>query len=261
MRRPAAALSWIYLASIYAFILGPMILVIASSFNTETSFPASFEGFTLRWYTRIWDHQEFLASAKTSAIIAATSAAVATAVAFLAAYAMSYRGRKENSWLAAWLASPLLVPQVVLSLGMLQLVSIIGVGAGFMALFAVHTVHNIPFALRLAMTGFARFDFALEDAAASLGASKTAAWREVTIPLLRPSMVAGFVLCFIMSFVNLPISLFLADTATSTLPVVMYSYIESRIDPMLAAVSAILFAVACATTIILDGVFRVRLVD
>ena len=73
--------------------------------------------------------------------------------------------------------------------------------------------------------------------------------------------LAGFVLCFIMSFVNLPISLFLADTATTTLPVVMYSYIESRIDPMLAAVSAILFALGCATTVILDGVFRIRLVD
>jgi putative spermidine/putrescine transport system permease protein len=261
MKGMRVTLSWIYLALIYLFILGPMFFVPAASFNSETSFPAAFEGVTLRWYARIWDHKEFLSSAWTSTQIAIVSSAVAVLVAFLAAYAISRGNKRENAWLSATLAAPLLVPQVVMSLGMLQLASVAGMGTGFWWLVAVHAVHNIPFALRLTMTGFARFDFALEDAATSLGAGRLTAWREVTIPVLQSSIVAGFTFCFIMSFVNLPISLFLADTATTTLPVVMYSYIESRIDPMLAAVSAILFVFACAITLVLDNVFRIRLVD
>jgi putative spermidine/putrescine transport system permease protein len=261
MKRLTYILSWAYLALIYLFVLGPMAFVLASSFNTETSFPASFEGVTLRWYAEILNHDEFLSSAWTSARVAMTSSGVATVTAFLAAYAMTRGNKRESAWLSATLAAPLLVPQVVLSLGMLQLASVIGLGGGFWWLVAVHAVHNIPFALRLTMTGFARFDFALEDAATSLGAGRLATWREVTIPILRSSIIAGFTFCFIMSFVNLPISLFLADTRTTTLPVVMYAYIESRIDPMLAAVSAILFVFACATTLILDRNFRIRLVD
>jgi putative spermidine/putrescine transport system permease protein len=243
----------------YTFILAPMMYVVFASVNSSTSFPSPFEEFTTRWFTAILDHPEFIASTWTSFIVAIVSAAGATTVAALAAYALSRGKGRENAVISTILLSPLFVPQIVLSLGLMQFAAAFGIGSTLMGLFAVHTIHGLPFAFRLAVTGFAQFDFSLEDAAQSLGASRLRTWSHVTLPLLRSSLIAGFTFCFILSFVNLPISLFLTDPHTTTLPVVMYAYIESRIDPMLAAISTILVVLACVITLVLEYVLRVRM--
>jgi putative spermidine/putrescine transport system permease protein len=258
------ALTWIgrgYLLLVYMFLLGPMAFIVFASFNRATSFPAGFEGVTLRWFGAILQHEEFIWSAWTSTLIAVLASLVATIAAFLAAYAMARRRAGENATVTTVLSIPLLVPQIVMSLAILEFASAIGVGTSFTGLVAVHAVYVLPFALRLIMTGLARFDFALEEAAASLGASSITAWRRVTLPIIRPSLVAGFIFGFVLSFVNLPLSLFITDARTATLPIVMFSYIESRIDPMVAAVSTVIVLLAGATTVLLEAVLRIRLVD
>jgi putative spermidine/putrescine transport system permease protein len=261
MRRLVAGAGWVYLAAVYVFIIGPVLFISATSINTATSFPAPFEGTTIKWYRAILAHPEFIDAAWTSALIAAVSAVIGTAVAFLAAYAMRRDRKQESVVLSTLLASPMLVPQIVISLAMLQFAGLFGLGSGLLSLIAVHTVYALPFALRLVMTGLARFDFSLEDASLSLGAGRLATWREITLPLLRPNLVAGFTFCFILSFVNLPISLFLTDAKTTTLPLVMFAYLEARIDPMLAAVATIVVAAACVATLILERFLHIRLVE
>jgi putative spermidine/putrescine transport system permease protein len=250
-----------YLILVYVFLLGPLGFIVASSVNRATSFPSAFEGLTFRWYGAILNHEEFITSAWTSTKVAAFAALVATVVSFLAAYAMARRRSGENATITTMLSVPLLVPQIVMSLAILEFASWVGVGTTFTGLVAVHAVYVLPFALRLIMTGLARFDFSLEEAAASLGANGVATWRRVTLPIIRPSLVAGFTFCFVLSFVNLPLSLFITDAHTATLPIVMFSYIESRIDPMIAAVSTVIVALAAVTTLLLESVLRIRLVD
>jgi putative spermidine/putrescine transport system permease protein len=260
----ARSFTWtgrVYLVLIYVFLLGPMGFIVFSSFNRATSFPSGFEGLTFRWYGAILAHEEFITSAWTSAVVAALAAFLATFVSFFAAYAMARRRAGENATITTALSVPLVVPQIVMSLAILQFASWIGVGASLPGLVAVHAVYVLPFALRLTMTGFARFDFSLEEAAASLGASWLATWRRITLPIIRPSLVAGFTFGFVLSFVNLPLSLFITDARTATLPIVMFSYIESRIDPMIAAVSTVIVALAAVTTLLLESVLRIRLVD
>jgi putative spermidine/putrescine transport system permease protein len=250
-----------YLVLIYAFLLGPLGVIVAASLNPATSFPAGFEGLTLGWYRAILNNPQFISSAGTSAIVAALASLIATVVAFLAGYGVT-RGRKtESAAITTTLAIPLLVPQIVMSLAILECAGRFGLGAGLTGLVAVHAIYVMPFALRLVLTGLARFDFALEDAAASLGAGWASTWRLVTLPLIRPSLVAGFTFCFVLSFVNLPISLFITDAKTATLPIVMFAYIESRIDPMIAAVSTVLVLLAAIVTLLLEAVLRIRLVD
>jgi putative spermidine/putrescine transport system permease protein len=251
----------IYLVLVYFFLLGPLGFVVFSSFNRATSFPSGFEGLTVRWYAAILDQQQFIAAFGTSTLVAALAALIATVVSFLAGYALSRRHQRENVFVTTTLASPLLVPQIVMSLAILEFAGWLGIGTSFTGLVAVHAVYVIPFALRLVLTGMARFDFALEEAATSLGANWWRRWRRVTLPLLRPSLVAGFTFCFVLSFVNLPLSLFITDAQTATLPIVMFSYIESRIDPMIAAVSAVIVVLAALVTVLLEAVLKIRLVD
>jgi putative spermidine/putrescine transport system permease protein len=261
MTRLVTRVASIYLATIYAFIIGPVLFVAATSLNTPSSFPAPFEGVTVKWYRAILAHPEFIDAAWTSALIAAVSAALGTTAAFLAGYAVRRRGKTESVVLSTLLATPMLVPQIVISLAMLQFAGFLGFGSGLLSLTAVHTVYALPFAFRLVMSGLARFDFSLEDASLSLGASRVDTWREITLPLLRPSLVAGFTFCFILSFVNMPISLFLTDAKTQTLPLIMFAYIEARIDPMLAAIATLVVVAACAATIVLERLLKIRLVE
>ncbi|KAA0693679.1 ABC transporter permease [Neorhizobium sp. P12A] len=261
MRFANKTLAAIYLAAMYAFLMAPLLVVVGTSFNSATSFPSPFEHFTLSWYSAIADQPDFLAAAKTSALVAAISAALAVATSFLAGYWLSRFESKRKSVVSAALLTPMLVPQIVLSLAVLQFAEWTGIGTNLLALIAVHTVYVMPFALRLILTGLASFDFGLEEASRNLGAGWLATWREVTLPLLRPSIVAAFTFSFILSFVNLPISMFLTSPETATLPTVMFAYIESRIDPMIAAVSTAIIAIAAVTTVILERWLGIRLLD
>ena len=253
------ACSLIFLFVIYLFVLSPALIVLVDSFSSATSFPSPFESATLHWYSALFDHQEFLASMRVSALVAALAAGVATVLGFFAAYALIRYPGKSKDAIQTFLSGPLLVPQIVIGLAMLQLLSLSGLRITLSALVVVHAVYVMPFAMRLVMTSLARFDFNLEDAARSLGAGYVSALWNVTLPLARTGLVAGFVFAFILSFVNLPLSLFLTNSRTATLPIVMFAYIESRIDPLLAAVASIIVVAAIAITIFLERVLRLRL--
>jgi len=122
-------------------------------------------------------------------------------------------------------------------------------------------VFVLPITLRLALSGFSHFDFSLEEAARDLGAGRWQAMWHVTLPLLRPALLAGFVLSAVLSFVNLPLSMFLTTAQTSTLPVIAFAYMESRIDPMIAAVATLVMLAAGAITVAIDRLLRVRLTE
>jgi putative spermidine/putrescine transport system permease protein len=249
----------IYLALVYGFIAGPAAMIVVDSFNSATSFPSPFESLTLRWYRAIAVHEEFVASIETSTVVALAAAAIATALSLPAAYALTRHRLAGGNALATLFVGPLLVPQIVMGLAMLQLLGLAGVDLGLAGLVAVHAVYVMPFTVRLAMTSLARFDFALEEAAMNLGAGRLRTLWHVTLPLIRTGLIAGFTFAFILSFVNLPLSLFLTTPRTATLPIEMFAYMESRIDPLVAAIGSLVLIVAVALTVTLERVFRLRL--
>jgi len=257
--RAAEILSCVFLALVYLYVLAPALVVVIGSFNSATSFPSPFESFTLRWYARLLEHDEFIASMKTSVIVAGTAASLATLLGVPAAFAF-VRGRfRYRDSLAAFFMAPLVIPQIVLGLAMLQLLSVLRVPVTTAGLILVHAVFIMPYVLRAMITSLTHFDRALEEAAMSLGASRLRTLRHVTLPLTRAGLTAGFVLAFVMSFVNVPLSLFLASPSSTPLPVRVFAYMESRIDPLVAAVGASLVLLVLAVSLFLEKVLRLRL--
>ncbi len=248
-----------FLILVYLFVLGPALVVISDSFNSATSFPSPFESATLQWYRALFHHQEFLASMRVSALIAALAAGISTVLGFFAAYTLTRYPLPGKNAIQAFLLGPLMVPQIVIGLAMLQLLSLAGLQITLADLVMVHAVYVMPFAVRLILTGLARFDFSLEDAARSLGAGPVRTLWHVTLPLARGGLIAGFLFAFILSFVNLPLSLFLTNSDTATLPVTMFAYMESRIDPVVAAVASLIVVAAVAITVLLERGLRLRL--
>jgi putative spermidine/putrescine transport system permease protein len=251
----------LYLGLVYVFIIGPMLIIIFDSLNSATSFPSPFETVTLRWYLAVLRHDEFLAAMRVSVVVAALAAGIATVLALPAGYVLVRHSLPGRNAIATFLMAPILVPQIVIGLAMLQLLSLMRIELTLAGLVAVHTVYVMPFTLRLVMTGLAHFDFTLEEAASGLGATRLRTLRHVTVPLIRTALVAGFVFAFILSFVNLPLSLFLTNPATATLPIVMFAYMESRIDPLVAAVASMVVVAAVAITLVAERVLRLRLVS
>lgn len=257
--RPVTTAKAALFAALYLFVVGPATFIVLDSVNSATSFPSPFERFTLAWYAKLLGHQEFLGSMKVSAAVAAAAALIATLLGGLAAYGLSRWPVRGRTAVETFLFGPLLVPQIVIGLAMLQLFGLLGIKVGFAGLVLVHAVYVMPFALRLTLTSLARFDFTLEDAARSLGAGRVATLWHVTLPLARTGLVAGFTFAFILSFVNLPVSLFLTSPQTATLPIVMFAYMESRMDPLVTAVASVVVLAAIALTVTLEKGFRLRL--
>jgi putative spermidine/putrescine transport system permease protein len=250
-----------YLLLVMAFILGPALIVLADSFNAATSFPSPFEGVTLRWYAELRQHAEFLQATWISLQVALVAAAMASVAGFLAAYALA-RGRlRGRTIIETALMGPLLVPELVVGLAILQVIGLTGLPLGLPVLIAAHCVFVLPLTLRLVLAGFSRFDFDLEAAAHSLGGNRLQILAFVTLPLLMPSVLAGFILSVVLSFVNLPLSMFLTTAQTSTLPVIAFAYMESRIDPMIAAVATLVMLTAAVLAVFIDRILRVRILQ
>ena len=245
-----------YLGLLLVFLLGPALLVAVDSINSASSFPSGFEHATLHWYAALADHPEFLSAFWVSGEVALAAAAVATATGLLAAYGLRRLGVRPRAVVTMMLSGPLLVPEIVVGLAVLQLGAVVGLPLGTGTLIGTHAVFLLPLTLRFAVAALAGLDRRIEEAARDLGATGPQTLVHVTLPLLRPSLSAAFVLSAVLSFVNLPLSMFLTSARTATLPVVTFAYMESRIDPMAAAVATLIMLAAALSALTVDRVLK-----
>jgi putative spermidine/putrescine transport system permease protein len=213
---------------------------------------------TLHWYAALREHAEFLDAAGTSLLVAALAAGIGLVAGFLAAYGLARGPVPGRHMIATALMGPLLVPELVVGLAILQVAAMAHIPLGLPVLVVAHAVFVLPLSVRLSLGGLARFDAALEEAALGLGASRFGVLWQVTLPVLRPNLIAAFLMSAVLSFVNLPLSMFLTTARTATLPVIAFAYMESRIDPMIAAVATLIMLVAATIALVIDRALRIR---
>ncbi len=151
--------------------------------------------------------------------------------------------------------SPLVLPALAFGLASLMFFSLIGLPISPLTLIIGHTVVCVPYVVRTTVAALAQLNPALLESSASLGASKLYTFRRVTLPLIRPGILAGAFIAFMSSFDNVPVSLFLRDARTDMLPIRMWQDLEGRLDVTIAAVSGVMIAVTVAA-LICDGARR-----
>jgi putative spermidine/putrescine transport system permease protein len=173
-------------------------------------------------------------------------AAVATLGSLVAGVAASYaliRRRVPGAVLvSAFLNAPLVFPGVVVGVALLQFYALVHVRGSFAGLALAHMVITVPYVVRAVIASLQGIDPELESAARVLGASGPAAFLRVTLPLIRPGIAAGALFSFIVSFDNVPVSIFLLGAGQMTLPVKIFTAIEYGVDPSIAAISTMLIA-------------------
>jgi putative spermidine/putrescine transport system permease protein len=240
---------------IVIFMLAPMVVVCLVAFTPENTLSMPWNGLSLRWFAAVFAHNDFMTSFTNSVKLAFLAASFSTLLAIPAGLAIaqySFRGRDA---LNALFLSPLIIPHLVLGVAFLRLFSLMGFTGSFGWLVAAHTIVITPYALRLILASLGSMDRNAENAARTLGASEWTVFYRVTLPLLLPGLTGGWLLAFINSFDELTMSIFVTSPSTVTLPVRMYMYASESIDPMMAAVSALMILVATATMLLIDRLF------
>ncbi len=183
------------------------------------------------------------------------SSTIAIGLAVPAALAIARYRFPGREAITALFMSPLMVPHVVLGIAFLRFFTQIGISGTFVGLVLSHIIVVIPFALRLVLAASYGIDRRIEHAAISLGAGTATVFRRVTLPLILPGVVSGWLLAAINSFDEVTMTVFIASPATVTLPVRMFLYIQDNIDPLIAAVSACLIAMTAILLFALDRLF------
>jgi putative spermidine/putrescine transport system permease protein len=151
-----------------------------------------------------------------------------------------------------------MLPGLVLGIAMLQAMRELGLRDAWFSLLIAHVVITMPFIMRTVLASLSLFDFAMVDAARTLGYSyPTAIWR-VLVPNILPGFVSGALFAFIASFDNYPVSMFLVDVRTKTLPIQLLNYLEISPDPTLAAVSTLLILLTIFVLFLCDRMVGLR---
>jgi putative spermidine/putrescine transport system permease protein len=238
-----------------AFLLAPIMLVCLVAFTPDGYLSLPVHGFSLRWFKALFGYPEFLDALVTSLWLAAVSSTIAVVMATGAAIAIArYRFWGRNA-VTALFVSPLVVPHIVLGIAFLQFFSVAGVSGTAAGLVLSHVILIFPFALRLTLASATGFDETLDRAALSLGAERAVVLRRILLPLILPGIASGWMLSVIQSFDEVTMTVFIASPATTTLPVWMFNYIQSNIDPLICAVSALLIAFTIVVMIVLDRLY------
>ncbi|MEO5784653.1 MAG: ABC transporter permease [Casimicrobiaceae bacterium] len=229
-------------AVIIVYLLAPILVVVATAFTT-TAYPVfPPEGFTFRWFEKFLASREFVESIKVSALLATSSTFVAAILGTSSAIALTRFRIPGKALISALLLSPILFPTIVLGLALLVFSTRIGLSGTFLNLVCAHVVLITPFVIRMVMVSLARFDPAIEEAARNLGAGRWRTFFLITLPLIRPGVLAGSVFAFILSFDELVVTLFLTAPGLQTLPIRIYTYVEYSSDPTISAISTALIA-------------------
>lgn len=254
-------LLWSLSAVAMAFLVAPTVLVIVVSFGQARfiDFPPS--GFTLDWFGDI--SGTFWSAFWFSLQVAVVGTLVSSVLGVTAALAI-VRGRFAGRGLVnAFARTPLQVPYIVTGVAFLQLYRLVienggpqlgGTSAG---LIIAHSIVTTPFALSAAVAGLAAFDTKLETAAYGLGMGRIATFFHVTLPSIRPSLLAGAFFAFLVSFDNVPVSLYLGGD-NITLPVLMYHTANTAPSPVLYAVSSLVTAFSVVAVVLVNRYVGLR---
>jgi putative spermidine/putrescine transport system permease protein len=224
---------------ILAFLALPIVVVVIVSFSSATYLTFPPPTFGLRWYNAYFASNDWLRSSWLSIWVAACVVVLSTLLGTLAALGIARLPKALRVVASALILSPLIVPVIVVAIGIYYAFARYGLVGTPAGLILAHTCMAVPFVVTSVSASLAGIDPRLEQAALNLGATPIGAFFQVTLPLIRPGVLAGALFAFITSFDELVVALFISGSGAVTLPRRMWDDLQYQIDPTIAAVSAL----------------------
>lgn len=227
----------------FAFLYLPIVILVIFSFNAS-KLVTVWGGFSTQWYVSLFNNQGFLDAAWVTIRVGLLSATIATVLGTMAALALvrftRFRGRILFSGMVF---APLVMPEVITGLSLLLLFVAIGFDRGFMTVTLAHITFTMCFVAVVVQSRLVSFDRSLEEAAMDLGATPTRTFFQVTLPVILPAIVSGWMLAFTLSLDDLVIASFASGPGATTLPMKIYSQVRLGVTPEINAACTMLIAV------------------
>ena len=239
-----------FYAGILVLLYLPIGVLFVFSFNAGTTLSFPLEGLTLDWYASVLGNTAMLNAARNSLVVGGASATVATLLGSMVALAVLRFRFPGRSALLALAGMPLIVPFVVLGVAFFLLFVALDVPRSLLTLGIGHTVIATPYATLIVLSRLGGLDPALEDAAMDLGATYPAALRRVVLPLMAPTLLSAWLTCFIVSFDEIALAIFLVG-GDPTFPVFLYGQLRfAQRLPALIAMAVLLMIGTVVLTLI-----------
>lgn len=252
MKPPAKLLS-LAAAALYVFLYAPIAVVMIFSFNA-TRHGVGWHGFTTEWYRVLFQNRTALEATENTLLLAFASTVVSTLLGTMLGYGLHRYAVPGRVLISRLLHVPVFIPDVVMAASLLLFFSIVrqwlGIfELGMRAMFLAHVTFQIPFVTLVVRSRMAGLDTTLEEAAHDLGANAWQTFRHVTLPLLRPGVLAGAMLAFTLSLDDFVVSFFTSGPGSTTLPILIYSSVKRGVTPDIHALSTLLVLVSIAGTV------------
>ena len=244
-------LAWLYLLLAYAFILLPVGALVLFSFQGGRLPVPPFDGPSLKWYGEVLSDGDLMAALLNSALVAFGSSVLACALGFLAAYGLARHVMPGAAVARAILVLPLAVSTLIVGLGLLIVLGRLGIGLSLWTAGLGHVVINLPLCFAVIYAAMGDQQRNAERAARDLGATEAKVIWLVTVPMLRPALLAAFFLAVTLSWDEFIVS-FLLTRFDVTLPVEIFSMLRSGLSPRLNAVGSLVFLVSIGVVVLLE---------
>lgn len=243
---------WVILGLTLTFLIGPFIIIILAGASAGEALAFPPDGLSLKWYFKVFTIESFRDSFLLSMFLAIFGTLTALLLGIPAAYALNRYDLPGNETIRTIVAAPIIVPGIIVGLALLRYLVIPLDFTVTLALFMAHTALVLPYAVRVVSSSLNNLRADMEEAAVLLGCTRMQAFMKVVLPNIRGGVLAAFILGFVTSFNQVPVSLFLSGPGVRTLPIDMLAYMEITYDPSVAALSALLAFMSLAIVFIAE---------
>jgi putrescine transport system permease protein len=234
----------------FAFLYIPIIILVVYSFNTS-KLVTVWGGFSLQWYRTMWSNQGLMDAVWVTARVGVISATIGTVLGTLAALSLVRFTRFPGRMLfSGMIYAPLVMPEVITGLSMLLLFVAVGIDRGFWTVIIAHTTFTMCYVAIVVQSRLLTFDRSLEEAALDLGCPPVKTFFKITLPLIFPAVIAGWMLAFTLSLDDLVIASFTTGPGATTLPIKIYSQVRLGVTPEINAICTILIGLVTIGVII-----------
>ncbi len=234
----------------FAFLYIPMLILVVYSFN-ESKLVTVWAGFSTMWYGELFRNEAFIDAAWVTLKVGLISSTIATVLGTMAAFVLVRAGRFLGRTLfSGMIYAPLVMPEVITGLSLLLLFISIGLERGVTTIVLAHATFSMCYVSVVVSSRMASFDRSLEEAAYDLGCTPWDAFRSVTLPIIAPAVIAGWLLAFTLSLDDLVIASFTAGPSSTTLPIKIFSSVRLGVSPEINALSTIIIAIVATGVIV-----------
>ncbi|SEH17263.1 spermidine/putrescine transport system permease protein [Natronorubrum sediminis] len=239
---------------VYAILLIPVVVVIATSLTVQSSPTLPTDGVTLEWYATLFQNQRLIDAMIVSTIVACATAVVAGIIGTITAFGFVRSETSGKETLATIMLLPLMISPVITGVAFLRFGGLLSIPRGYPQIILAHSILALPFVFLIVRSRLLTFDDRLEDASMIMGANRLETTLNVTIPVIAPAMIAGMLIAFVISFGEFTATQFLVTPGTTTVPIIIFNQIQTGLSPEISALATTLVAIMIIVSVLGDRI-------